>query len=116
MSPLTPSNDPSPPPFGAFAPTPAQAAVIALAHRTGIKRGAFRPWLSRLVDLIRGGPVDTHYQGAAFRFHHLASATERGALFNPDYNIEELDFLRARPGEAAESEPLGLVGGPIGGW
>jgi FkbM family methyltransferase len=93
--PLIPSNDPSPPPFGAFAPTPAQAAVIALAHRTGIKRGVFRPWLSRLVDLIRSGPVDTHYQGAAFRFHHLASATERGALFNPDYNIEELDFLRA---------------------
>ena len=81
---MVPSNDPSPPPYGAFAPTPAQAAVIALAHRTGIKRGVFRPWLSRLVDLIRSGPVDTHYQGAAFRFHHLASATERGALFNPD--------------------------------
>ena len=92
--PLVPSNDPSPPPYGAFAPTPAQAVVIALAHRTGIKRGVFRPWLSRLVDLIRSGPVDTHYQGAAFRFHHLASATERGALFNPDYNLEELNFLR----------------------
>jgi FkbM family methyltransferase len=92
--PLIPNNDPAPLPFGAFAPTPAQAAVIALAHRTGIKRGAFRPWLSRLVNLIRNGPVDTHYQGASFRFHHLASATERGALFNPDYNIEELDFLR----------------------
>ena len=37
----------------------------------------------------------SHYQGAAFRFHHQASATERGALFNPDYNLEELDFLRA---------------------
>ena len=91
---MVPSNDPSPPPYGVFAPTPAQAAVIALAHRTGIKRGVFRPWLSRLVDLIRSGPVDTHYQGAAFRFHHLASATERGALFNPDYNLEELNFLR----------------------
>ena len=28
----------------------------------------------------------------------------------------DFDFLRARPGEAAESEPLGLVGGSIGGW
>jgi FkbM family methyltransferase len=92
--PLIPSNDPTLPPFGAFAPTRAQASVIALAHRTGIKRGVFRPWLSRLIDLIRSGPVDTHYQGAAFRFHHLASATERGALFNPDYNLEELTFLR----------------------
>src|SRR3984885_12639420 len=92
--PLIPSNDPTLPPFGAFAPTRAQASVIARAHRPGIKRGVFRPWLSRLIDLIRSGPVDTHYQGAAFRFHHLASATERGALFNPDYNLEELNFLR----------------------
>jgi FkbM family methyltransferase len=51
--------------------------------------------LSRLVNLLRAGPVDVQYQGAAFRFYHQASATERGALFNPDYNLEELDFLRA---------------------
>jgi FkbM family methyltransferase len=35
------------------------------------------------------------YQGTSFRFYHQASATERGALINPDYNIEELDFIRA---------------------
>ncbi len=51
--------------------------------------------LSRLVDLFRAGPVDAQYQGASFRFYHQASATERGALFNPDYNLEELNFLRA---------------------
>jgi FkbM family methyltransferase len=91
---LKPDNDPSPAPFGAFAPTAAQAAIINLAHRSRLKRGAFRPWLSRLVNLLRAGPVDVAYQGAAFRFYHQASATERGALFNPDYNVEELDFLR----------------------
>jgi FkbM family methyltransferase len=91
---LIPDNDPSPPPFGAFAPTTAQAAIIALAHRSRLKRGAFRPMLSRLVNLLRAGPVDVAYQGASFRFYHQASATERGALFNPDYNLEELDFLR----------------------
>src|SRR6185436_4536341 len=84
-----------PAPFGAFAPTAAQAAIISLAHRSRLKRGAFRPMLSRLVNLLRAGPVDVEYQGAAFRFYHQTSATERGALFNPDYNIEELDFLRA---------------------
>jgi FkbM family methyltransferase len=52
--------------------------------------------LSRLINLLRAGPVDVPYQGASFRFYHQASATERGALFNPDYNLEELDFLRAR--------------------
>jgi FkbM family methyltransferase len=91
---LTPDNDPSPAPFGAFAPNAAQAAIISLAHRTRLKRGSFRPWLSRLVNLLREGPVDVSYQGASFRFHHQASATERGALFNPDYNLEELGFLR----------------------
>jgi FkbM family methyltransferase len=92
---LAPANDPASPPFGAFAPNSAQAAIIALAQRTELKRGAFRPMLSRLLNLCRGGPVDFHYQGASFRFYHQASATERGALFNPDYNREELDFLRA---------------------
>jgi FkbM family methyltransferase len=88
------ANDPVSPPFGAFAPTRAQAAIISLAQRSRLKRGAFRPMLSRLVNLMRAGPVDVPYQGASFRFYHQASATERGALFNPDYNLEELDFLR----------------------
>ena len=92
---MTPDNDPVPPPFGALAPNAAQAAIIALAHHSGLKRGAFRPMLSRLVNMLRAGPVDVTYQGASFRFYHQVSATERGALFNPDYNREELDFLRA---------------------
>jgi FkbM family methyltransferase len=91
----TPANDLAAPPFGAFAPNGAQRAIIALAQRSRLKRGAFRPMLSRLVNLLRAGPVDVQYQGASFRFYHQASATERGALFNPDYNLEELDFLRA---------------------
>jgi FkbM family methyltransferase len=95
MPPGIAANDPVPPPFGAFAPSAAQHAVIALAQRSRLKRGAFRPWLSRLLNLLRAGPVDVPYQGASFRFYHQASATERGAMFNPDYNIEELDFLRA---------------------
>ncbi|MFZ1970035.1 MAG: FkbM family methyltransferase [Bradyrhizobium sp.] len=92
---MTPDNDVTTAPFGAFAPNAAQAAVIRLTHRSGLKRGAFRPWMSRLVNLLRSGPVDAQYQGASFRFYHQASATERGALFNPDYNLEELAFLRA---------------------
>ena len=92
---MKPANDPAPAPFGAFAPNAAQAAIIALARRSRLKRGAFRPMLSRLVNLLRAGPLDVQYQGASFRFYHQASATERGALFNPDYNLAELDFLRA---------------------
>jgi FkbM family methyltransferase len=95
ISPRPPANDLTQPAFGTFAPNAAQQAVISLAQRSRLKRGAFRPMLSRLVNLLRAGPVDVPYQGALFRFYHQASATERGALFNPGYNIEELDFLRA---------------------
>jgi FkbM family methyltransferase len=96
---LAPANDATSPPFGAFAPTRAQTAIISLAQRSRLKRGAFRPMLSRLVNLLRSGPLDVHYQGASFRLFHQASATERGALFNPQYNVEELDFLRAHTPE-----------------
>ena len=92
---MTPDNDTSTAPFGALAPNAAQAAVIRLVRRSGLKRGVFRPWMSRLINLMRPGPVDARYQGASFRFYHLASATERGALFNPEYNLDELSFLRA---------------------
>jgi FkbM family methyltransferase len=92
---IAPANDPTSPPFGAFAPTRAQAAIISLAQRSRLKRGAFRPMMSRLLNLLRAGPLDVQYQGASFRFYHQTSATERGALFNPEYNLVELDFLRA---------------------
>jgi FkbM family methyltransferase len=92
---LTPANDASAAPFGAFTPTDAQASVIRFVQGSGLRRGAFRPSMSRLVNLLRAGPIDTSYQGASFRLHHQESGTERGALFNPDYNIEELAFLRA---------------------
>ncbi|KJC61405.1 methyltransferase [Bradyrhizobium sp. LTSPM299] len=104
---MIPSNDTSPAPFGAFAPNAAQAAIIRLAHNSGLKRGAFRPWLSRLVNLLGSGPLDVPYQGASFRFYHQASATERGALFNPNYNLEELDFLRRHVGAGSTFVDLG---------
>ena len=91
---MTTDKTPSSAPFGAFAPNTAQAAIISLTQQSGLKRGAFRPWMSRLVNLVRSGPVDVRYQGASFRLYHQGSATERGALFNPDYNLDELDFLR----------------------
>jgi FkbM family methyltransferase len=96
---MKPDNDAATAPFGAFAPNAAQAAAIRLAQRSHLKRGVFRPWMSRLVNLLRAGPVDMPYQGASFRFHHQASATERGAMLNPDYNLEELAFLRAHTPE-----------------
>src|SRR3954471_8209666 len=110
---IAPANDPTSAPFGAFAPTRAQAAIMSLAQGTRLKRGAFRPMMSRLVNLLRPGPVDVQYQGASFRFYHQTSATERGALFNPDYNVEELDFLRARTPRGGVFIDVGSNGGPL---
>ena len=92
---MKPDNDVTTAPYGAFAPNAAQAAVIRLVHRSGLKRGAFRPWMSRVISLIRPGPIDTQYHGASFRLYHLGASTERAALFNPAYDQDELGFLRA---------------------
>jgi len=69
--------------------------------------------LSRLVNLLRAGPVDVQYQGASFRFYHQFSATERGALFNPDYNLEELDFLRGHTRVGAHSSMSAPMSAPM---
>ncbi|MBR1219755.1 FkbM family methyltransferase [Bradyrhizobium sp. U87765 SZCCT0131] len=78
-------------PFGTHAPNSVQTMLLRVIQGSRLKRGAFRPLMSRLIG---PAPVDTTYQGARFRLHHHDSGTERGALFNPRYNIEELDFLR----------------------
>jgi len=104
---LKSDNDVTTAPFGAFAPNTAQAAVIRLVHRSGLKRGVFRPWISRLINLIRPGPVDAHYHGASFRFYHLGASTERGCLFNPGYDLEELTFLRAHVPEGGAFVDVG---------
>src|SRR4030095_15170833 len=62
---LTPDNDPPPAPFGAFAPNAAQAAIISMAHGSRLKRGAFRPMLSRLGKLLAARPADLASHGGA---------------------------------------------------
>jgi FkbM family methyltransferase len=79
--------------YGTYQPNAAQRLLLALVRHSKLKRGAFRPMMSRLLG---NNPIDTTYQGAKFRLHHRYSGTERGALFNPDYNIDELNFLRAQ--------------------
>jgi len=58
--------------------------------------------------LARLGPVEPRYRrgyGAMFLDHVLQA--DEGCDF---------DFLRARPGEAEETEPYGLLSGWVGGW
>jgi dihydroxy-acid dehydratase len=59
----------------------------------------------RLAELPDPQPKYTRGYGRLFLDHVLQADT--GCDF---------DFLRKRPGEPVEPDPLGLVGGPIGGW
>ena len=62
--------------------------------------------VARRLELL--GPPEPKYRrgyGAMYLGHVLGA--DQGCDF---------DFLRARPGEPAESEPLGLLSGWIGGW
>jgi dihydroxy-acid dehydratase len=59
----------------------------------------------RLSEVHQRQPAYRRGYGALF-LEHVLQANE-GCDF---------DFLRARPGEPAESEPLGLLHGWVGGW
>jgi dihydroxy-acid dehydratase len=59
----------------------------------------------RLAALPPAAPKYTRGYGRLYLDHVLQA--DQGCDF---------DFLRSRDGEPAESEPHGLVGGPIGGW
>ncbi|WP_425909026.1 FkbM family methyltransferase [Nitrobacter sp. TKz-YC02] len=50
--------------------------------------------MAKLLSLVRSGPIDGTFQGGDFRFHYFDNGTELGALLNPSYNQEEIDFLR----------------------
>jgi dihydroxyacid dehydratase/phosphogluconate dehydratase len=60
---------------------------------------------ARLAALPLAEPKYTRGYGRLFLDHVLQA--DEGCDF---------DFLRRRPGEPLEPDPLGLVGGPIGGW
>lgn len=81
------------PAFGLYTPTKAQRKLIALARRTFLKRGAFRPLLARAASLLREGPLDMDFMGVPFRLRPLRSSADLGMTFNADYNGREIRFL-----------------------
>jgi FkbM family methyltransferase len=80
--------------WGERRPTAMQAAVIAAARHSWLRRGAFRPSLARLLAAMRAGPIDYEFEGCRLRGDPVHSASDAGMLFNPAYNAPELDFLR----------------------
>ena len=111
-------------PWGRYAPTAAQRALIATTRGSVLQRGSLRRWMSGLI-LSLGRPLDIRFRDAAFRIAGENNLIEYGLLARPGYNAEEIDFL----GEAVRgggtfvdigcniglySLPLARVAGPAG--
>lgn len=81
------------PPFGTFAPNLLQRLMIGAARNSVLRRGLFRPSMSRMIHAVTGKPVDIHFRGCAFRIRGERNLIEYGLLVNPGYNAVDLDFL-----------------------
>jgi FkbM family methyltransferase len=123
--PPKPRLAPLDPPFGAYAPNAAQAAIIRLVRKSFLRRGVFRHSMSRFASALRAGPLDTTFRGARFRIQLDATSTEWALLFHPRYNGPEIEFLAEalRPGSifvdiganiGLYSLPLALLTAPAG--
>lgn len=83
------------PPFGHYAPTALQSALIAFAHVPPFHRGVFRRPMANLVrSLGRDHTVDLTTKSVSFRLRQAANLIEDGILVHPAYNAMEIDFLR----------------------
>ena len=80
-------------PFGHFAPTVSQRALIGLVRNSFLNRGDFRRYFTHLLNLVRASPIDTEFRGGRFRLHYQDNLAECGILLSPRYNADELEFL-----------------------
>ncbi len=83
-------------PYGAFAPTRGQKALIGLIRGSFLHHGEFRKRLVPLIGRLRAGPIDAGFRGGRFRLNYRDNLAESGMLLHPGFNREELDFLIAR--------------------
>ncbi len=88
------------PPFGAYAPSFNQRALISLAQHTFLHRGTFREALTSLIMGSSGKPIDVTFRGCNYRLLGQSNLIEYGILLNPRYNAVDINFLieGAEPG------------------
>jgi FkbM family methyltransferase len=113
------------PPFGTFAPTPAQERVVRLARGTFLRRGDFRKVMVDWLLGLRDGPIDYRFRELNYRLNIRDNTGEQAILLNAAYNAGELAFLAdgLKPGGVFVdvganvglfSLPLAVVVGPKG--
>lgn len=82
-------------PFGTFAPTRWQQALIAAASNSFLHRGLFRRSMTHLVMGAGDRPLDVSFRDCRYRLRGRNNLIESGILLNPGYNGADLEFLLA---------------------
>lgn len=104
-------------PWGAHAPTPAQARILRLVRRAPAFRAALRIHAALRLDTLRPGPIDEAWCGARIRFYPMLAASFRHMLLTPrGYEAEERGFLAAHGGGAGAFADIGANAGAYTLW
>ncbi len=80
--------------FGDFAPSLGQKFVLALIRIPPLYRGSLRPFWVRVLNALRGGPVDVTSAFGCFRVYPTTNLVDSALLIHPCYNQAEITFLR----------------------
>lgn len=81
--------------FGTYAPSLAQRLALALIRIPPLYRGSLRPFWVKVLNGLRGGPVDVRSVFGEFRVYPTTNLVDSAILIHPCYNREEIDFLKA---------------------
>lgn len=103
-------------PFGAYAPTSLQKAIIALARNTPLHHGRMRHKLSDLIYKM-GRPLDITRRGCNYRVGVHPNLIEYGLMLHPTYNQPDIEFLAEGLGAGAVivdiGSNIGLYSAPL---
>jgi len=85
-------------PFGTYSLSLLQKVVLSIARLPGLCRGWARPTWTRILDWLRPGAIDYVDDQGSFRLYPTTNLTENGILLRKEYNLAEIDFLKANLG------------------
>ena len=81
--------------FGEYRASRWQRVILALTRIPPLYRGSLRPTWIGLLNRIRPGPVDITSQYGFFRVYPTTNLVDGALLLHPNYNHEEIEFLKA---------------------
>jgi FkbM family methyltransferase len=93
--------------FGTFAPSLSQRLLLALIRIPPLYRGSLRPFWVRVLNALRGGPVDVTSAFGLFRVYPTTNLVDSALLIHPCYNQAEIAFLREGLGAGSTFVDIG---------